>query len=239
MAESKDIVSIGSLTGMPIVSLSTGNKLGQVSHVRIDPVDGQLSGLVVKESENAELPYDRIYSFGRDAVMALSDDSLIDSKSEPGTPVRRADELVGTKVVLESGEILGEIADVIVALNLPPTVFYEIRRSMLDRLLGRTFFIPASVGYALSEDAERLIVPDSTAEIASSNISTLAGPAVNVKSFSVEQIASTKEEFEEDTFLRDEDATVLRNRVEDDEDETLLIREDEDETVVRRPATQD
>ena len=225
---------------MPIVSLSTGNKLGHVSHVRIDMFDGRLSGLVVKERENSELPYDRVYSVGRDAVMALSDDSVISSSSEPGTPVHRADELVGTKVVLESGEILGEIADVLVALIPPPAAFYEIRRSMLDRLLGRTFFIPAAVGYALSEDAARLIVPDRTAEIASHDISALVGPNVEVKSFSTELIAPAGKDLEEDTVLRDEDATALRYGGHNiDEDETLLIREDEDETVVRRPITQD
>ena len=222
---------------MPVVSLSSGNKLGQVSHVRIDPVDGRLLGFTVKGSENAELPYDRVYSFGRDAVMAMSDDSVMDSPGVAGSPVRSADDLIGAKVVLESGEMLGEIADVLLSSNPPPAVFYEIRRSMLDRLLGRTFFIPASVGYALSDDASRLIVPDRTAEIASSDISTLLGPAIDVKSFSTEPTASAGDEFEEETVLRDEDATVLRYA--EDEDETLLIRDDEDETVVRRPISQD
>jgi uncharacterized protein YrrD len=236
MAESKDVVPIGSVVGMPIISLSTGNKLGQVSHVRIDPIDGRLSGLAVKEGENAELSYDRIYSFGRDAVMAVSDDSVTNYATVPDLTVRRADDLIGAKVVLESGEMLGEIADVLVALNPPPAVFYEIRRSMLDRLLGRTFFIPASVGYALSDDASRLIVPDRTIEIASADLSRLLGPSVDVKSFTTGPVSSRDEEFEEETVLRDEDATVLRYI---DDDETLLVREDEDETIVRRQATQD
>lgn len=236
MAESKDVVPIGALVGKPIISLSTGNRLGHVAHVSVDPVNGRLSGLIMKEGENSELSYDRVYSFGRDAVMALSDDSVTDPAIAPDPTVRSADDLIGAKVVLESGEMLGEIADVLVALNPPPAVFYEICRSMLDRLLGRTFFIPASVGYALSDDASRLIVPDRTAQIASADLSILLGPSVDVKSFTTETVFSPEEEFEEETVLRDKDATVLRYA---DDDETLLIREDEDETIVRRPLAQD
>lgn len=233
MSEYKDVVPIGNLTGMPVLSVSTGNKLGQVSHVRIDPINGRLSGLALKEAENADLPYDRVHSIGRDAVMAESDDSIMDFGEMPGSLARRAEDLIGTKVVMESGEILGEIADVLVALNPPPVVVYEIRRSMLDRLLGRTFFIPASVGYALSDDSSRLIVPDHTPEIASSDITSLLGFAVDVKSFPADPDSSAWEEFEEETVLRDEDATVLRSPF--DEDQTLLIRDDEDETILRRP----
>ena len=232
MSESNDVVPIGSLTGRPILSISTGNKLGHVSHVRIEPINGRLSGLALQETENADLPYDRIHSFGRDAVMAASDDSVVDLGDPSGSFVRRAEDLIGTKVVMDSGEILGEIADVLVGLSPPPVVLYEIRRSMLDRLLGRTFFIPASVGYALSDDSARLIVPDQTAEIASSDISTLLGPAIDVKSFPTETDSSAGEDYEEETVLRDEDATVLHYR--EDEDETLLISDDEDETVLRR-----
>lgn len=237
MSETKDVVPIGNLTGMPVLSIATGNKLGHVSHVRIDPLNGRLSGLVLKEAENEALPYDRVHSFGRDAVMAMSDDSVVDPADLSGSPVRRAEDLIGTKVVMENGEILGEIADVLVALNPPPVVVYEIRRSMLDRLLGRTFFIPASVGYALSDDSARLIVSDSTPDIASSDITGLLGLTVDVKSFPAAPDSSGWEEFEEETVLRDEDATVLRPPP--DDDETLLIPDDEDETVLRRPITQD
>ena len=239
MTESNDVVPIGSLAGMAVLSLSTGNKLGRVSDVRIDPVDGRLTGLALEGDDNVELPYDSIYSFGRDAVMAVSDDSLIVSTGDSRVPDRSSKNLVGTRVVMESGEILGEIADILVTLKPPPTVVYEIRRSILDRLLGKTFFIPASLGYALSDDAARLLVPDQAAEIASSDISTLLSPAVDVKSFSSVPEASTWNEYEDETVLRDreEDITVMRHL--EDDDATLLIRDDEDETIVRRPISKD
>ena len=210
MAESNHAVPIGVLTGKSVLSIATGNKLGRVVDVRIDPVNGLLLGLMLEAGDGiaADLPYERIYSFGRDAVMA-SEDAIVPAVQENETLNRRAKDLVGAKVVMESGQILGEIADVLVTLNPPPAVLYEVRRSMLDRLLGRTFFIPASVGYALSDDAARLVVPDLTADIASADISTLTGPSVNVKSYPID---SDWEEYGDETMLRgrDEDATVLR-----------------------------
>ena len=236
MAESNHAVSIGALAGKPVLSLATGNKLGRVADVRIDPVNGLLLGFMLepRDANAADLPYDRIFSVGRDAVMA-SEDAIVQAGGDNETLSRPAKDLLGTKVVMESGQVLGEIADVLVTLSQPPAVIYEIRRSMLDRLLGRTFFIPASVGYALSDDAARLVVPDLTADIASSDVSSLIGPSVDVKSFPVPSGADTWEDYEDETILRehDEDATVLRRR--DVDDETLLIREDEDATVLRRP----
>jgi sporulation protein YlmC with PRC-barrel domain len=126
MAETNDVVPIGSLAGMAVLSLSTGNKLGRVSDVRIDPLAGGLTGLALEGDDNITLPYDRIYSFGRDAVMAVSDDSLIVSAGDSDLPDRRSKDLVGTTVVMESGEILGEIADILVTLKPPPAVVYEI-----------------------------------------------------------------------------------------------------------------
>jgi len=239
MAESNQTVPVGVLTGMPVLSLATGNKLGRVVDVRIDPINGIVRGLMLETGDGvaADLPYDRIYSIGRDAVMA-SEDGIVLAPSDEGTVNRRAKDLLGAKVVMESGQVLGEIADVLVTLNPPPTVLYEVRRSVLDRLLGRTFFIPASVGYALSDDAARLVVPDLTADIASTDPSALGGPSVDVKSFPAN--GQLWEEYDDETVLRrrDPDATVPRAR-EDDSDETLLIREDEDATVLRRPLPTD
>ena len=238
MADTNDVVSVSALAGMPVLSLSTGNKLGCVSDVRVDPVNGTLVSLTLEGGQGAELAYEQVYSFGSDAVMATSESSLISSATAAMEPGRRAKDLIGTKVVMESGEVLGEIADVLVTLKPPPGVVYEIRRSMLDRLLGRTFFIPASVGYALSDDAARLVVPDRTAEVASTDVSALAGVTVDVRSFpsSIDQPAWN--EYEDETVIRDPDGVSRALRYRDD-DETLLIREDEDETVVRRPIDRD
>ena len=122
-------------------------------------------------------------------------------------------------------------AVVLVTLKPPPTVLYEVRRSMLDRLLGRTFFIPASIGYVLSDDAARLLVPDITAEIASPDAKDLGGPTIDVRIIPAH--LNTDDEFEEETVLRepDEDATVLRQHGgRNNEDDTLIMPTDEGTT---------
>lgn len=226
---------VGTLTGKAILSLESGDKLGRVSDVLLDPVNGLLLGLSVEnETESLELPYQQIYSIGKDAVMAVSDDSIRIEAPHDGISSRRARELLGTQVIMESGEILGEIADILVTLKPPPAVLYEVRRSMLDSLLGRTFFIPASIGNVLSADAKRLLVPDITAEIATDEISELIGLSISVRSFAESKDSNPIERDDPDATIiveRDEDATVLRSR--DREDDTLLIRDDEDETVLR------
>ena len=234
MSELGEVMPVGTLTGKGVLSLESGNKLGPVLDVLVDPVNGLLVGLTVeREGRIMALPYERIYSVGKDAVMAVSDDSVMDEAHDEGSRTRRARDLLNTLVVMESGEILGEIADVLVTLKPPPAVIYEVRRSMLDRLLGRTFFIPASVGNVLSADAKRLLVPDITAEFATDEISELIGLSVDVRSFPVSHdvTAGALDDSITEIPERDEDATILRLR--DREDDTLLVREDEDETVLR------
>ncbi|MFL6468690.1 MAG: PRC-barrel domain-containing protein [Pyrinomonadaceae bacterium] len=214
MNESNDLAAISTLTGMTVLSLSTGNKLGQIADVYIDPVNGRLLGLRLTGENKAliDLPYEKIFSFGRDAVMAESEEAgqfVSDAENYLGRPAK---DLFGTKIVMESGVVLGEIADVLVTLQPPPTVFYEVRQSMLDRLLGRTFFIPASIGYVLSDDAARLLVPDITAEVAVTDANDLGGPSVEVRSIS--DTLAVNDDSEDVTLVRDldEDATVLRRR---------------------------
>lgn len=212
-----------SLVGKTVLSLASGNRLGRVSGVNIDPVNGLLVGLALKleDGDSAELPYESVHSFGRDAVMAESEQALRTLHEDVRSAGRNARDLIGTKVVLESGVLLGEIANVLLTLKTPPTVVYEVRRSMLDRLLGRTFFIPGSVAYVLSDDAQRLLVPDITSEIATTEVNDITGPAVDVHSFPT---SGSVQETEDETIIRerDEDATVLRRRR--DEDDTLIMR---------------
>ncbi len=51
MAVADNIHSIDSLIGMTIISRATGNKLGQVQDLVVDPIKGLLLGLTVKMSD--------------------------------------------------------------------------------------------------------------------------------------------------------------------------------------------
>jgi hypothetical protein len=67
------------------------------------------------------------------------------------------------------------VANVYVHLVWPPLVAYEVRESLLDKLLGRGLFIPAVLGRALSHDSQRIIVPEDAPHTAAASLEELAG----------------------------------------------------------------
>lgn len=236
MGQGKEIVPVNTLVGRSVLSLSTGNKLGVVHDLFVDPLNGILVGLTLAAIDGnlARLSYDRIHSFGHDAIMALADDSIepVTDEDLPGDPVAR--ELIGTQIITDSGDVLGRVTDLYVTASPPPAVIYEIRESLLDKLLGRQLFIPASAGYALSDDRERLIVPNETADLASASIEALLGAGMSIRSVSPAR-AEDADEYDDTVIVPpwEDDETVIR---EQDEDETLVRSrgDDEDETVLRR-----
>ena len=229
MKEETDLVPIKTLVGMPVLSRTSGNRLGVVRDLSIDPANGILSGLVVATDNGVSaIPYEAIYSFGHHAVMAETDDSLRSSEADRAADRPQAREnLIGTKVLTESGRLLGNISDVFVTLKPPPFIVYEVRESVLDKLLGRQLYILPSAGYALSDDGERLVVPEETADTASSNITELINRTLTVRTFSP---GDTKNSL-------DDDQTWVRPTV--DEDETIIRVRDEEETILRPPRTAD
>ena len=178
MAVVDNMQTADALIGMPVLSRVTGNKLGDVHDLILDPARGELLGLWVRSPNGAldVMDYREVYSFGRDAVMAVGDDSVIPSAETPlaEAPCVRRD-VAGARVVTEGGTLLGQVANVYVHLTPPPLVAYEIRESLLDRLLGRGLFIPAALGRALSHDSQRIIVPEDAPRTAAASLEELAG----------------------------------------------------------------
>ena len=216
----REVSPVSGLTGMSVLSLATGNRLGHVLDLLIDPINGVPLGVVLSSTEAVKvgLPLSEIYNFGRDAIMATSEKSV--SPLDAGVLSRGlpASNLIGTRIITESGDVLGQITNIFVTLKPPPHVLYEARQSILDKLLGREFFLPASLGHALSDDCARLVVPDVTSEIASPDLATLLDQQIEVRSFDP---ASPS---------RDYDDTIV---MESDEDETLVRIGDDEDTVLR------
>lgn len=157
----ENIVSIDALIGKTVLSRTTGNLLGQVHDLYIDPVEGLLMGLTVQapNGQMSGLDYKKVYSFGQDAVMASDDDAIVALDNDwVATHSHAKRHLLGIKIVTESGNLLGQVANIFVRLTPPPIAVYEVRESLLDKLLGRNLFIPASTGNALSSSAERIVV---------------------------------------------------------------------------------
>jgi uncharacterized protein YrrD len=196
MSERTDVLPVSGLVGRSVLSLATGNKLGVVSDVFLDALNGEILGFTINAPDGTAktLSFVSVHSFGHPNVR----------------------DLIGTKVISETGSLIGQIAGVFVT-GESPAVFYEIRESLLDALLGRRHFIPASAGHALSDDKERLIVPNEAAENAAASIDDLLNGPNAVRTFAPREAPGNDVE---DTvvILPDEDETVVRR----DDDETVL-----------------
>ena len=113
MRRSKEIV------GTPIVSASTGRKLGTVADLLLDESRHAVVGLVVRDGwTTAErvLPYDGVQTIGPDVVIAKSADELVERRPwrERAVPAERASRFTGRRVVTDGGRILGTVSEVFI-----------------------------------------------------------------------------------------------------------------------------
>lgn len=171
-----DFVNADDLIGKPVLSKVSGNKLGEVADLYVDPIQGVLKGITIKNAKGrfGGLDYNDIYSFGKDAIMASADENIVPLEENWVKQHSHAKKhLVGINVVTESGNLIGKVVDIHVRLSAPPVVVYEIGETVLDRWLGRDFFIPASAGTALSDNAERIVISNESARGAAPSLKAL------------------------------------------------------------------
>jgi len=201
----ENIVSIDALIGKTVLSRTTGNTLGQVYDLYIDPVEGLLMGLTIQAPNGklGGLDYKKVFSFGQDAVMANDDESVVALDNEWVENHSHAKKhLLGIKIVTENGNLLGTVANIFVRLTPPPVAIYEVRESVLDKLLGRNMFIPASSGNALSNKAERIVVSSDATANAASSLSELVNRANQPVARHNAAIMSAPGDNEEETLIR-------------------------------------
>lgn len=177
MAQISNVHSVDTFIGRTVLSRATANKLGQVHDLIIEPVKGVLSGIAVNMADGS-LHYveaSEIYSIGPDAVMVNNDRSAIPPEGSPVKDLPLAlNKLAGAEVITEGGKVLGQVASVFIHLTEEPVIIYEVRSSIIDKLLGRSLFFSASQGHAFSADDARLVVKEDTAENAEGTLDALA-----------------------------------------------------------------
>jgi len=177
MTYTSNIHSIDVLIGRAVVSRATANKLGQTRDLIVDAAKGELAGLVVQMPDESLrcVEYGEIFGFGPDAVMINSDESATPAQDSTlkALPLAKHN-LVGANVVTESGKLLGQIANVYIRFAETLLLIYEVRSSILDKLLGHALYFPASQGRAMSEDLARIVVADDTSEKAGNSLEALA-----------------------------------------------------------------
>ena len=177
MTAAGNVHAVDFLIGRPVLSRATANMMGQTHDLLIDVARGELAGLCVRLADATLrlVDYREIYSVGPDAVMINGDEAAVPVEVSPLRilPLAKSN-LVGVSVVTEGGRLLGQIANIYIHLAETLLLLYEVRSSLLDKLLGHALFFPASQGRAVSADFARIVVADDTPEKADHSLAALA-----------------------------------------------------------------
>jgi len=172
MAEARRVIEIRALNvakdfrGMPLLAADTGAKLGEVYDAILQPTEGRVMGVVVRTLDGDDLRL-RISDIiiGQDAVMTSGEsfEHAGDHAGEMAGGIRAVDEMIGSNVVTEDGNLLGRISEVYIRVDKPQAV-YRVAESTLQKFFGGGFFLPGDAARSYAPDGTRMIVPADTEE---------------------------------------------------------------------------
>jgi uncharacterized protein YrrD len=149
---------VSELVGKPIVSAETGERIGKVSDVLLDPEIRRVLGLVVGgglfTAEHVLLSLD-VQTFGKDAVIARSVTRIVGPKEwhKQAVEATRSSTLKHKRVLTTSGRALGEVHDVLLDDGGTVEAF-----EVAGGLMHRRSIVPQAVGVTVGVDA--VLVPD-------------------------------------------------------------------------------
>lgn len=151
---------------MPIMTLETGRKLGNVKDIIFDPVAGRLEALTIESNgffgpKRWFLLTENIRSIGEDAIMVDTGRALrnSDNARREADIVDLNNTLAGKTVVTENGDILGSVSDVYIDADTGKALRYEVSGGAVSDVgSGRRVF-PVPEALVVGPDA--LVVPDS------------------------------------------------------------------------------
>lgn len=103
------------LIGLPIVSLRSGNTLGYVRQVVVDPEKKQVTGFLLRTGrlwrDDSALSIKHISSMGNDAITVEDDAAIVRAAQLPEVAgnISRKFRLLGNKVLTARGNLVGEV----------------------------------------------------------------------------------------------------------------------------------
>lgn len=156
------LLGASAVMGSPVVSTRSGERLARVKDVVYSPADGRVEGFTLLPARRwwrgpmrQVLPAAKLGEVGPDAVVVEGTESLVDRAQVPALATVGAERnVLGGRVITETGKDVGQVVDVVVRLGTrPAAIGYEIQRPGG----GRHRFIPLSEQRGVSGDA--LVVP--------------------------------------------------------------------------------
>lgn len=188
MSASPLLLRATELIGHPIVTLDGGDDIAEVKDVVYGTAEAALLGFTLNRRGfwgrrmKQVLAWDRVAALGGHAVMIATAADLDESDDVLVQEVKgaRHRNVIGSEVITDSGQRLGEVTDVVILVaDAPEVVGYEIGGSeVLTPRSGGHVFIPLPETLAVSGEA--LIVPAAVSDFVSDD---LAGFGAAVERF--------------------------------------------------------
>jgi uncharacterized protein YrrD len=156
------------LKGRAVVVLSTAEKVGQVDDVLFDAQFRQILGLRIKKDglfgKTEALPRESVSSIGADAVTVPSPDVINDQERFAQlVGAATLNQVEGTKVVTEGGELLGTIAHLEIDDDARKVTAYVLASSLRERVMRHEeTFVKADEVMRLGEGGI-MVVPNAVA----------------------------------------------------------------------------
>jgi uncharacterized protein YrrD len=155
------------VVGKAIVSADRGERVGTVGDVLLDVKAGRVAGLVVEGGllgRERVLPYEEVHILGRDAVLARTQDGVVDAAAwhARGGHAIRSSALKNRRVLTRSGREIGAVTDLNIDERSGMIEGYEIGSPSFAGLVKRRATLPYSSDVAVGDDA--VIVSDEAGE---------------------------------------------------------------------------
>lgn len=109
------MTSLRSALGHPVVATANAEQLGQTSGIAVDPSRARIVALHVGGSKGSArfVPWERVASFGPDAVMVQDPTSVRETSGPFEQRVADGDgDLLGKRMLTEGGDEVGAVDDV-------------------------------------------------------------------------------------------------------------------------------
>ena len=178
------LLRASALVGQPIVTLDGESPL-EVKDVVFDTSSGKILGFALRKKGflggpvHDYLSWKAVHGLGPDAVM-ISEESVL--SSDAGGDLEGGGNVIGNRVLTESGTGLGEVVEVVIATGgHADVVGFEIEPDAAGHhASGHNVFIPMPDTIAIS--GEKIIVPDSATDFVRDDLSGFGSAVAEFRS---------------------------------------------------------
>ena len=185
-----NLMRAADVTGLPVVSIASGEDVAEVRDVVYDGEAHRLVGFTLNKRGffagrlKAVLAEGSVAAIGPDAVM-IESESAIEVNGDDSEPLRNlgaARAVLGDRVLSADGTDLGEVVSVILSTGeRPEAVGYELKSPSHSE----TSFIPISAQMALS--GENLVVPVEAVQFIRGDLAGFGAAVASYRSAELEQ----------------------------------------------------